>query len=788
MAPIGGFPRGISRLPHPFNPALLHTHLNHPHRLSRPHDKTQTYDIARSLCANISRQGGNQGGLDVLNMLPSLLKQRIIFIDEFPCVPDAEVDTYERCFTNVAWICESACRGNVVVWANEQVLTMEVLVYGVEAETRKPNTAENREFIDRGFSLACDIVSVVENLSRVAVAERIARSPPHQGEPGSIPGRVHRTFASGNRAGRCRRSALLLGDFPFLPPLHSSAAPYSFQSPSSALKTSLTICCSHNVRTRRCSTDDQSTDAVHTDLEKAITMMPIEMSNRTWRRIELCGVHGGTQMDAYASATDEKLIPRPIFTIYLWYKQGQENFSISVTCRLDSTFLCTLEPQTFVHWLLPQCYLTPGSMRFATEVIGDGASCKGKRNWGRHGEESTMVFVRDPSQHSPGVISGNHGNPESEWPDRELNPRPLMEQRRNERKGGNGRSPRNSANPLTNGIVRHDSHMRTYGSCLGHYCSPHLGQSCAEYGYVGGATSGPAVVPGVCQLFANCLLPSHPTIIRVFGKKVASILGVFCLLHIAHCSKCVGGVCQSIEKITIIIFNTVAIVIIIFNTVAIVIIINAVFRIVFACCILNIKKSRVRLMHGCQLVNTARGTNPYLLLPLLLELKRRIFSISRIWSTGQGQLSVWLRSNFKVNVIWLQDGRQPTWTTENEQRLCSSPDAFVQNTASPRDREVVCWSWCKRRKGRGGGRSVHQTPSARIKFLTDQLSSQTRSPLLRWRPHFNKMLGNFGVLSGRELPAPNRLPAYWAAAILSASMQVTILPISTLVAILSASK
>ncbi|KAJ8887999.1 hypothetical protein PR048_007484 [Dryococelus australis] len=31
-----------------------------------------------------------------------------------------------------------------------------------------------------------------------------------------------------------------------------------------------------------------------------------------------------------------------------------------------STALCTLEPQLFVHWLLPQCYRTPGSMRFAT--------------------------------------------------------------------------------------------------------------------------------------------------------------------------------------------------------------------------------------------------------------------------------------------------------------------------------------------------------------------------------------------------------------------------------------
>ncbi|KAJ8875314.1 hypothetical protein PR048_023209 [Dryococelus australis] len=34
--------------------------------------------------------------------------------------------------------------------------------------------------------------------------------------------------------------------------------------------------------------------------------------------------------------------------------------------QLDSTVLCTREPQLFVNWLMPQCYLTPGSMGFAT--------------------------------------------------------------------------------------------------------------------------------------------------------------------------------------------------------------------------------------------------------------------------------------------------------------------------------------------------------------------------------------------------------------------------------------
>ncbi|KAJ8878511.1 hypothetical protein PR048_019089 [Dryococelus australis] len=47
------------------------------------------------------------------------------------------------------------------------------------------------------------------------------------------------TIANGNRAGRCRWSAGFLGDLPFPPPLHSGAAPYSLQSPTSAFKTSM---------------------------------------------------------------------------------------------------------------------------------------------------------------------------------------------------------------------------------------------------------------------------------------------------------------------------------------------------------------------------------------------------------------------------------------------------------------------------------------------------------------------------------------------------------------------
>ncbi|KAJ8890858.1 hypothetical protein PR048_010367 [Dryococelus australis] len=56
-----------------------------------------------------------------------------------------------------------------------------------------------------------------------------------------------------------------------------------------------------------------------------------------------------------------------------------------------------------------------------SEIIRDGASCTGKKG---HGKESAMVFGWHPSQHSPGVISENHGKPKQGWPDRESNPGP----------------------------------------------------------------------------------------------------------------------------------------------------------------------------------------------------------------------------------------------------------------------------------------------------------------------------------------------------------------------------
>ncbi|KAJ8876192.1 hypothetical protein PR048_024101 [Dryococelus australis] len=71
------------------------------------------------------------------------------------------------------------------------------------------------------------------------LAERLACSPPTKAIWVQFPAGPLRIFACGNRAGRCRWSAGFLGDLSFPPHFHSGAAPYSPQSPTSALKTSI---------------------------------------------------------------------------------------------------------------------------------------------------------------------------------------------------------------------------------------------------------------------------------------------------------------------------------------------------------------------------------------------------------------------------------------------------------------------------------------------------------------------------------------------------------------------
>ncbi|KAJ8882968.1 hypothetical protein PR048_014807 [Dryococelus australis] len=106
-------------------------------------------------------------------------------------------------------------------------------------------TSRRRPCVDKGTKLHSALVSARPllpplGLALVAVvAERLACSPPTEAIRVQTPAGSLWIFARGNHTGRCRWSAGFLGNNPFPPPFHSDAAPYSTQSPSSDLKTSM---------------------------------------------------------------------------------------------------------------------------------------------------------------------------------------------------------------------------------------------------------------------------------------------------------------------------------------------------------------------------------------------------------------------------------------------------------------------------------------------------------------------------------------------------------------------
>ncbi|KAJ8882346.1 hypothetical protein PR048_014148 [Dryococelus australis] len=94
------------------------------------------------------------------------------------------------------------------------------------------------DFIFWSYNPTPSILLIYANRS-ATLAERLQCSPPIKAIRVQSPAGSLRIFACGNRAGRCRWSAGYIGGLPFPPPFRYGAAPYSYQSPSSALKTSM---------------------------------------------------------------------------------------------------------------------------------------------------------------------------------------------------------------------------------------------------------------------------------------------------------------------------------------------------------------------------------------------------------------------------------------------------------------------------------------------------------------------------------------------------------------------
>ncbi|KAJ8872367.1 hypothetical protein PR048_025971 [Dryococelus australis] len=209
MPLIGGFSRGSPVYPRPFIPSLLHIHLSLPHRLSRPR------------CQEPSRS--------LFNHSLGKLKISVKGNTQYRVVDDKATSTEffpggeytERRGRRFPFRVQLSFAGRVY---------REVLYCGVY-------TFHQRETVGVIDFLLTQTLCFLFAYG-ATVVELLACSPPTRAIRAQSPAGSLRTFACGNRAGRCRWSAGLLGDLPFPPPFHSGAAPYSPQSPLSALTTS----------------------------------------------------------------------------------------------------------------------------------------------------------------------------------------------------------------------------------------------------------------------------------------------------------------------------------------------------------------------------------------------------------------------------------------------------------------------------------------------------------------------------------------------------------------------
>ncbi|KAJ8870568.1 hypothetical protein PR048_029591 [Dryococelus australis] len=159
---------GISRFPIPFILALLHTHLNKPHRLSRPqYMRLIQYQLDSPLVDD--------------RPIMNIVKYRVV---------------------------------SGVVWTNLTMVSSNTDTYRTGVLTVVDIGPINTPKIFYRFKIASMFFFLF--LGRLgSVVDNPLTS--HQGEPGSIPARVTEFFASGNRAGRCRWSAGFLGDLRFPP-------------------------------------------------------------------------------------------------------------------------------------------------------------------------------------------------------------------------------------------------------------------------------------------------------------------------------------------------------------------------------------------------------------------------------------------------------------------------------------------------------------------------------------------------------------------------------------------
>ncbi|KAJ8876098.1 hypothetical protein PR048_024007 [Dryococelus australis] len=261
---------GISRFPRPFIPALLHAPLTlkdwcwclwhyqmdrttppsayelHINTLAeggryrswqseRPRAPGGGHRSARRLHAPNGAGGGNKsiasGGAE-WQQLRYLRGDKKLAANEVRHLNSQNALSIERSFAQPGEI--TASRSLTLSLCGIETTSLSFLSYVMQ--TADDERRENMFSYNRGHDYS------ISYFVEATVAGRLACSPSTKANRVKSPARSLRIFATENRAGRCRCSGGgggFLMDLPFPPPFHYGAAPYSHQSPSSALKTSL---------------------------------------------------------------------------------------------------------------------------------------------------------------------------------------------------------------------------------------------------------------------------------------------------------------------------------------------------------------------------------------------------------------------------------------------------------------------------------------------------------------------------------------------------------------------
>ncbi|KAJ8876970.1 hypothetical protein PR048_021422 [Dryococelus australis] len=229
----------------------------------------------------------------------------------------------------------------------------------------------------------------------------------HQGEPGSIPGGVTPGFSPvgivpDDAAGRLIFSGISRFPRPFIPALlHTHLA-----SPSSALKTSTSAAEKRNRSKRHVKTVhiERETTAIGTRSKQSVN--DASAGHLVWWQHEAVG--GVVQLFlAVKHACGGGRVPASDWL-------SRMGHSLSSSC--DELDACNInkERQRAVHFGYPgsrfpsvDFYQLNSSVEacYGAANLSKFSEIAGRRYWGRIGKEAAMVFVRDPYQHSPGMIS-----------------------------------------------------------------------------------------------------------------------------------------------------------------------------------------------------------------------------------------------------------------------------------------------------------------------------------------------------------------------------------------------